>query len=243
MTIFSGFLGPVALIAAFAAPTARADQQDSASFDLVLRGIRAGTLSVSGVQTGTEYSATGVLKSGGLVALVRKVRYDARVKGTYKNGRFTPKRYDEDADTGSRQSQSVMEYKSGVPQVKVISPPKPARPGDVAPHTQGGTVDPLTALYAALRDVPKDEACKLAVYMFDGRRRSQVVLKSPKPLSDGGVSCSGEYRRLEGFSEKEMAEKQRFPFVMTLALTDGDMMQVTEISMDTLYGKGRLKRR
>ena len=79
--------------------------------------------------------------------------------------------------------------------------------------------------------------------MFDGRRRSQVVLKSPKPLSDGGVSCSGEYRRLEGFSEKEMAEKQRFPFVMTLALTDGDMMQVTEISMDTLYGKGRLKRR
>lgn len=226
-----------------AAGAAGAGQKDSAVFDLTLRGIRAGTLSVSGAIEGRSYSASGVLKTGGVVALLKKVRYDARVSGTVANGRFVPSRYAEDADTGKRQSQSVMDYKAGVPQVKIYNPPKPPRPDDIDPATQGGTVDPLTAAYAALRDVAPQDACNLQLVMFDGRRRSQVVLANPRPTPDGGLSCVGEYRRLEGFSAEEMAEKSRFPFTMTYApLADG-RLRVTEIAMDTIYGKGRLTRR
>lgn len=221
---------------------AAADQTDSAVFDLTLRGIYAGTLSVSGAIEGDSYAASGVLKSGGLVGLVRKVRYDARARGTFAEGRFTPARYEEDADTGKRQSQSVMDYVAGVPQVKKYNPPREKKDGGVDPATQGGTVDPLTALYAALRDVPEDQACNLAVYMFDGKRRSQVALGQPRP-NGSGMACPGEYRRLEGFSDKEMAEKSRFPFTMRLEPTGDGMMRVVEITMDTLYGKGRLKRR
>ena len=242
MTIIPGFLAPLAIALVLAAGSAGADQKDGAVFDLTLKGIHAGTLSISGAIEGRSYAASGVLESGGLVALVRKVRYDARVYGTVSGDRFTPSRYEEDADTGKRQSQSVMDYKAGVPQVKVYNPPKSPRPDDVDPATQGGTVDPLTALYATLRDVPKAEACNRKLALFDGRRRSQVVLSAPKP-ANGGLVCTGEYRRLEGFSEKEMAEKSRFPFTMTLAPIGDDRMRVTEISMDTIYGKGRLKRR
>lgn len=242
MTIAIRTLGATALILALTQAPLRADQTDSAIFDLTLKGIYAGTLSVSGSIQGTSYAASGVLKSGGLVSLVKKVRYDARSAGRVSDGRFTPSRYEEDADTGSRQSQSVMEYIAGVPQVKKYNPPRTEKEGGVDPATQGGTVDPLTALYAALRDVPEGEACKLAVFMFDGKRRSQVVLGDPRP--DGkGVSCPGEYRRLEGFSAREMAEKSRFPFMMQLEPLGNGMLRVTEISMDTLYGKGRLKRR
>ena len=226
-----------------AAGGAAAGQQDSAIFDLTLKGLHTGTLSVSGAIEGRSYAASGVLKSGGLVALVRKVRYDARARGTVVNGTFTPTRYEEDADTGKRRSQSVMDYKAGVPQVKVYNPPKAPRPGDLDPATQGGTVDPLTAAYAALRDVAPEEACKLKLVMFDGRRRSQVVLTDPKPASGGGLTCSGEYRRLEGFSAEEMADKSRFPFIMTYAPLPDGRLRVMEISMDTIYGKGRLTRR
>lgn len=242
MTIaFRRFCGPF-LALALGVTAAQADQTDSAVFDLTLKGIYAGTLSVSGALNGDSYAAVGVLKSGGLVALVKKVRYDARSQGSYADGRFTPSRYEEDADTGSRQSQSVMEYSGGVPQVKKYNPPRKKKDKGVDPATQGGTVDPLTALYAALRDVPEDQACDLAVYMFDGKRRSQVVLGDPQPNGDG-VSCPGEYRRLEGFSKKEMKEKSRFPFTMHLEPTGDGMMRVMEVSMDTLYGKGSLKRR
>ncbi len=186
MTILSRCAAAAALcLFAGAAP---ADQKDSAVFDLTLRGIPTGTLSVSGAIEGRSYAAAGVLKSGGLVALVRKVRYDARVSGRVTNGRFTPVRYEEDADTGKRQSQSVMEYKAGVPQVKVYNPPKTPRPSDIDPATQGGTVDPLTAAFAALRDVAPEEACRLKLVLFDGRRRSQVVLADPQPTG-GGRPC------------------------------------------------------
>lgn len=242
MTIASrGLCGPL-LALMMGLTTAGADQTDSAVFDLTLKGIHAGTLSVSGALEGQSYAAVGVLKSGGLVALVKKVRYDARSRGSFVDGRFTPLRYEEDADTGSRQSQSVMEYVAGVPQVKKYNPPRKKKDRGVDPATQGGTLDPLTALYAALRDVPEDQACKLSVYMFDGKRRSQVVLGEPQPDSDG-LSCPGEYRRLEGFSKKEMSEKSRFPFTMHLEPAGDGMMRVVEVSMDTLYGNGSLKRR
>ncbi|MGB3314928.1 MAG: DUF3108 domain-containing protein [Albidovulum sp.] len=242
MTIASRrFCGPL-LALMMGLTTAEADQTDSAVFDLTLKGIYAGTLSVSGAIKGQSYAASGVLKSGGLVALVKKVRYDARSRGSISDGRFRPALYEEDADTGKRQSQSVMEYSSGVPQVKKYNPPRKKKDRGVDPASQGGTLDPLTALYAALRDVPEDQACNLAVYMFDGKRRSQVVLGDPQP-KDEGISCPGEYRRLEGFSKKEMKEKSRFPFTMHLEPAGDGMMRVVEVSMDTLYGNGSLKRR
>lgn len=240
MTILSRI---AALAVILGAASAAADQRDSAVFDLTLRGLHTGSLSVSGAIEGGSYAASGVLKSGGLVALLRTVRYDARARGSVRDGRFIPARYEEDADTGKRQSQSVMGYKGGVPQVKVYNPPKSPRPGDVDPATQGGTVDPLTAAYAALRDVAPGEACRLKLVMFDGRRRSQVVLSDPKPAAGGGLTCAGEYRRLEGFSAEEMAEKARFPFRMTYAPLPDGRLRVMEISMDTIYGKGRLTRR
>lgn len=228
---------------ALSAVAASADQTDSAVFDLTIRGITAGTLSVSGAISGDQYVVSGVLKSGGLLAFVRKVRYEARSEGTVADGRFTPARYAEDADTGKRQSKAVMAYIDGVPQVTTYDPPRDPRPTDVDPATQDGTIDPLTAIYATLRDVPEAEACNSQRLLFDGRRRSQVTLGAPEASGKGVVSCAGEYRRLAGFSEREMAEKVSFPFRLIYDPIGDGRLRVREIVMDTLYGKGRLKRR
>ena len=235
----------VALIGAFhllsPAPV-RADQSDAAVFDISIRGISAATLSISGATKGKSYAASGVLKSSGILGMVKRIRYDAAVNGSLSKGRFTPSRYVEKADTGKRRSEAVMAYRQGVPQVKSYSPPRPPAKGDIDPASQGGTVDPLTALYAVLRDVPVAEACRLKVFLFDGRRRSQVVLSAPESGGDA-IICQGEYRRLEGFSPEDMAEKSRFAFALTYAPADHGMVHVTEISMDTIYGKGRMIRR
>lgn len=235
-------LTALSLAASLCAAPVAADQKDSAVFDISIRGISAATLSVSGASTATSYAASGTLKSSGILGFLKKIRYDAQVSGSLAKGHFSPRRYLEKADTGKRQSEAVMTYKGGVPQVKSYTPPRDPRPDDISPATQGGTVDPLTALYAVLRDVPQDRACKLKVFLFDGRRRSQVVLSAGQAV-DGGVTCKGEYRRLEGFSAEDMAEKTRFPFALTYGPAATGMLHVTEISMDTLYGKGRMIRR
>ena len=217
-------------------------QGDQGTFDLVLRGLRAGTLSFTGAQDGMGYSVSGQLKSSGLAAMIRKVRYDATSRGAVSKGRYVPASYAEKADTGKRRSESVMAYVKGVPQVTAYAPPRAPRPGDVDPATMGGTVDPLTALYATLRDVDKGAECQVALKMFDGRRSSQIATSGPSTDGDR-VICSGEYRRLAGFSDKEMAEKQRFAFTLTYAPTEAGRMRVVEVAMDTLYGKASLKRR
>ncbi|MES2666982.1 MAG: DUF3108 domain-containing protein [Pseudomonadota bacterium] len=232
-------VGAVALAQPVAAQEKSSDQ---ATFDLVIKGITAGTLSFSATQSGKGYGVQGKLQSSGLAALVRKVRYDARVKGSVSKGRYSPTSYAEKADTGKRQSESVMAYKRGVPQVVSYTPPRDPGPNDVAASTMGGTVDPLTALYATLRDVAPGQECNVSVRMFDGKRSSQIGLG--KPRADGDtVVCSGEYRRLKGFSAEEMAEKVRFPFTLTYAPTGDGKMRVMEVAMDSLYGKARLTRR
>lgn len=239
MKQFMKILGVCALPLTLSAPQmALADGTTDANFSVSIRGVPAGSLTVKGKESGGAYSASGVLQSGGLVGLVAKVKYTATASGRVKGNRFSPARYDEKADTGKRKSDSSMTYSGGVP---TVSDYEPSANG-VKPSTQKGTVDPMTALYAAFRDVNKDEVCKLDVKMFDGKRASQVKLASPR-AEKGMIKCDGEYRRLAGFSAEDMAEKARFPFNLYYAKTDDGRYRVEKVVTQTLFGNAVMKRK
>ncbi len=222
---------------------AQADQTDRIVFDVILKGVTAGQLSINGKIEGASYGATGTLQTTGLVGMLKKLRHDAAVSGSFRAGRFTPLKYSETAQRNGKVIEHGIIYKAGTPVSVTRNPPRTPGALDVEPANQGGTIDPLTALYAVLRDVDRAEACKLDVKMYDGSKRSQVRLEAPQAAGEG-VVCKGEYRRLEGFSPEDMAEKSRFPFTLTYAPTpDGARLQVIEISTDTILGQGRLKRR
>ncbi len=230
------------LMTSLSTAASRADQTDYIVFDVELRGIRAGELAINGKIAGNNYGANGVLQTVGLVGFLRKIRYDASITGRIAAGRFVPILYSEQVNTPKRQSSRKVVYRNGTPSSVSRMPPRQPRPSDVDPTRQGGTVDPLTALYAVLRTVPRADACKLDVKMYDGARRSQARLFDPRP--DGkGVVCSGEYRRLEGFSKQDMTRKSSFPFTLHYRPAPDGRLWVDEIETDTVYGKGRLKRR
>lgn len=215
---------------------------EEARFDLVLKGIKAGSLAWSGGVDGNSYAVSGVLKTSGLAAMLKKVSFSAKVSGAVSNGRFYPSSYAGNSNTGKRQSEAQMVYKAGVPQVVVNNPAREARPYDIDPAGQKGSVDTLTALYATLRDVAPGDECKVSLKLFDGRRASQLVTSSPRADGDK-VVCAGEYRRIAGYSPEDMAEKTRFPFTLTYAPVEGGKMRVIEVATDTLYGKARLTRK
>ncbi|KFE35942.1 DUF3108 domain-containing protein [Thioclava atlantica] len=224
------------------AMAARAEQSERIVFDVKLRGIRAGELAINGKVVNGSYGANGVLQTAGLVGFLRKIKFIASVTGHVSQGRFTPMKYAETDEAPGRNATHEIIYQNGTPVSVSRVPPRPPNPRDVDPAKQGGTVDPLTALYAVLRDVPRDEACQLDVKMYDGARRSQVRLFKPQPNGEGLV-CAGEYRRLEGFSEKDMAEKSRFAFTLYYDPSPKGGLQVDRIETETLYGKGSLSRR
>ncbi len=239
MGSFSGkALGLAAAIALGAAVPAMAEQ---AQFGLVLKGFTAGTLAFNGKVEGGSYAVSGVLKTTGLAAFLKKVRYEASASGRVSGARFSPSKYSEHADTGKRQSDSVLSYKAGVPTLQSSKAARKAEEWDISATTQKGTVDPLTALFATLSDVDAGQECKVSLKMFDGRRASQIATATPQKSGDK-VVCAGEYRRVAGYSPEDMAEKTRFPFTLTYAPVEGGKMRVVEVSMDSLYGKARLVR-
>jgi Protein of unknown function (DUF3108) len=223
-------------------PTAGlAAQTDQGTFDLQIRGFSAGVLQFSGSEDGGRYAVAGKLESSGVAAMLRKVRYDAKTSGRVAGGRWSPARYEEQADTGKRQSQSLLDYRGGVPRER-LKPSRADNPAYVDPATQKGTVDPLTALYALLRDMPEAEACNLKLVLFDGARRSQIAL-GVRGTEGGAITCAGEYRRLAGFSAAELAEKQRFAFRVTYGPAGTGRVRVVLVTMETLYGRAALTRR
>ncbi len=232
-----------ALLACALALPAAAQNVDEGRFDVILRGVTAGQLAFRGQQEGGGYAVSGRLQSTGLVGALVKFAYDAQVQGATDGVRYAPSRYTERSDTGRRSSTSVIRFRNGTPQVEEVTPPRAPGDRDVDPATQRGSVDPLTALYAILRDVDATQACTTRLNLFDGRRATGLALADPQLAGDGAVTCRGEYRRVAGFSPEDMAERSRFPFVLTYRPVGEGRLRVTEIRTSTTYGDAILRRR
>ena len=232
----------IAMVLSLLSLPLHAQQVDEGRFDVILRGIPAGQLVFKAEQAGGRYAVAGKVQSTGIVAALLTFRYDATARGTVTPDGFRPSFYSQDTDRRGRKAQSKMAYSAGVPQPPQITPPRGPATYDLDPATQGGTVDPLTAIFAVLRDHPRDSACNISLTLFDGRRRTQLTLGAPTLQTDGTATCSGDYKRLGGFSPEDFAERSVFP--MTLKLRpNADKLRVTEVLVPTVYGDAVLRRR
>lgn len=231
----------LATLLAFTGTTAQA-QADNGEYKLYIGGIPAGQLTFSAQNNGKAYKVAGYVRSTGLIGSLVKVSYKAQVSGTVQNGKLNPQAYAEQADTGRRKQSSQLNYKSGVPQVLKLDPPRSKRDYDVDPSGQKGTLDPLSMIYTLLRDVDESAACTLNQKMFDGRRLSEIVLNTPTQ-KDETITCSGVYRRLGGFSAKDMQERTDFRFTLSYEAAGDGRYRVERISSESLFGKVVIKRK
>lgn len=230
-------------LAALPAPALAQTGQERGQFDLLLTGITAATLDYSARQEGDDYAVTAGFTSTGLLALMRRVQFEAQAEGVIAGGLPRPARYAARAEVGRRSGETVMEYVDGVPLLRVDHPPREAADWHIDAAAQGGTVDPISALYVTLRDVAPGAECNLAFRMFDGRRATTLTVGPSRPGENGGVICDGEYRRVAGYAPEDMAEKTSFPFTLTFQPAPDGRLRVMEVTMDSLIGKARLVRR
>ena len=217
---------------------------ETGTFDVILRGFRAATMKYAARIEGDRYAVTGQIAPSGLIGAIADVSYNATSQGRQRSKGYLPFSFVEERRAPKGVSTANMSFKGGVPQVKQYDPPRSADPNAVDPRTQKGTVDPMTVIFASLRDQPREKACALNMSVFDGKRRSQVTLAKPTAENgEGKFNCSGEYRRIKGWSAEDMAERSRFPFQMTYQRQQSGLYRVVEITTPTTLGRATLRRR
>ena len=103
-----------------------------------------------------------------------------------------------------------------------------------------GTLDPISAAFAILRDRPGAELCDETLMVFVGSRVSRLRL-DPPVARDGGYSCAGAYSRIEGEAHT-LSSQREFAFQL-IFVTDGGLARLDRVETRTNFGLAVLERR
>lgn len=186
----------------------------------------------------SRYSIRARFGTTGAVAALKRARFDVSAKGRKASGRFVPQSYSEETEEGRRSTNLRIAFSGGVATKVSGDTGSSAPPAD--PARLRGALDPLTGLYAALRDQSPAELCTLDADIYDGHRHARLVLTAKAQVS-GGVRCSGQYQRIAGYSDREM--RHRTAPVSVVYGGNGDVMQAILVTVRTRYGKVTMHRR
>ena len=223
------------------APVAVAQDSLAQQFTVTLRGIKIGVATLNGSLSQGRYSGASQFASTGLIGQLGKVAFVMKATGNRSGAQFLPLLYSEEVQTGRRNSTAELRYSGGVPSLtggKLGADNAPT----LDPATQGGTLDPLTPLLMIARPQPPEEICRLDRHVFDGARRTRLVL-APGPDSADGPTCTGRLDRLAGYSPEQMAERRSFDFTVQYGPASNGMVQVDRITANSLFGPVTLTRR
>jgi len=207
-------------------------------FDVSLLGLRAGVIEIAANVTETAYAARSRFHTAGLVGMFKSLRADISVQGRIRDDMLRPYDYSEAIDDGYRVTNVEVRFEPGYP--RLVS----GDTGSSAPAADAsrldGAIDPLTLLYVALRDQPRDEVCRFQADVFDGHRHAVITLTDRQETGDG-ITCNGSYRRVSGYTDGERSNRR--VAISVLYRPAGDVMRADRVAFDTRLGPAVMNRR
>lgn len=232
----------LAVLALLLGPMPAAAQSMDAQYAVSLRGVPVGSIAMRGRDSGSGYSISAAARASGLVGALVAYAYDATAEGSITGGQHVSSRYEEQEDDDGERTSTVTLYRAGTPVSVTFTPPRAPEPWDIDPTAQRGVVDPLTALYLVLRPVDPARACNATFDTFDGRHVARLSLGAAQAEPDGGVTCTGEYRRLRGYSPEDLEKRPNATLTVLYAPVADGQVQVQEIRSSTRLGDAVMRR-
>ncbi|SDL22192.1 DUF3108 domain-containing protein [Aliiruegeria lutimaris] len=229
-------------VLALALACATAAAAEEGRFAVSIAGFGAGTISFQGSEANGRYEASGQVASKGLASRLYPAQISVAVRGGVSGNRYAPAHYKETAIRKGKTKHATFRYANATPEVTKNPPDKNRKSYHAEAKDQKGTVDPMTAAFAILRDRPADLACNLDISPFDGRERTRIRMRGGTRKGDQ-LTCPGTYSRIDGFSDREMAEKVHWPFSVVYTVLPDGTHRVTEVVVPTTLGKVRMQRR
>lgn len=222
---------------ALAAPALSAGAQ---VYDLAVSGIPIGAVTISSAVSGESYEATGTIVPNAFIGALTSYRFDGVARGRLtRDGRVVPVRFSANSSSPRATRRTEIEWRGETPVKVSVEPPRKFAPN---PAKVVGALDPVSTAFALLRDNSADAICDVAVYMFDGSRRSRLSLAAPAKAADGTYSCAGTYSQLEG-EKHDFSTEAEYPFTLIFAPRGGGMLTLERIETRTRFGPAVVTRR
>ncbi len=212
---------------------------ENSTFDFYVSGIPVGKMSLSTSETKSSYSARSRIEASGFIGMLLTFYYDGESKGAItRQGAIVPALFEAHSKTPRTDRRTRIDWKNGTPVSVNVNP---ARDNAPDPAKQTGTIDPISAGFAILRDLPQDQLCDKTLMVFDGSRLSRLRLD---PAKDGGgtFTCVGKYARVEGEAHT-LSDQREFPFELVFSKQSGGVGRLEQIQTDTSFGRAVLRRR
>jgi len=212
-----------------------------ATFDVRLLGLSVGKMQFAAREGAGSYAVNSVFGTAGVGRIVN-AGFRLSSAGSLRQGRLMPQTYDEQIDTGSRRSTASLRYDGGVPRITggTVVSERAEDPQALDVAAQGGTVDPLTALWGVLRDRPAEGLCRYDTLVFDGQRRARLAMTG-RSDAGGRTTCTGAYTRIGGFTASEMRKQTVFPFAVTY-VPAGAAMRAQTVTVKSGFGLAEMTR-
>ena len=205
-------------------------EQLAARFDVTFVSIQIGTIALTARQREDQYFVVMKARSSGLGHVIRNFSISARTHGLNRNGTLRPRSFQEESNFGDTKRRQEIHYPRGIPVLIAREPPLD-EDEEVAVVEGPGTVDPLTAVYLLLNDVPSEELCDLSVEIFGGKRLSRLSL-GRLTRNTRTTLCQGTYTRIDGYSPDELEDGKTTPFEVRYmrSSVDPDLYEVRKVA-------------
>ena len=240
MPIFSSATRAVALAAVLLASSGAARaESELATFDFYVSGLHVGNMSLATTKTATAYTSKSRIEAAGLIGVLLTFSYDGQSSGQIApDGSIVPVRFEARSIAPGKDRTSQIDWKNGAPVNVSVVPPRKKAPD---PSKQAGTLDPISAGFAILRDRPSDDLCDKTLMVFDGSRVSRLRLDPPQDEGDT-ITCVGNYARIEGEAHT-LSSQREFPFLLVFSKQPNGDGRLERIQTDTNFGRAVLERR
>ncbi len=114
----------------------------------------------------------------GLIGLLMDGDSHSVARGYWSGATVAPLSYDSRGHWDGQARQTVIDYKDGQPVIQALQPANEREREPVPPALQANTVDSLGAMAALVRAVASTGRCDGATRIFDGRRLSQIWVRT-----------------------------------------------------------------
>lgn len=211
----------------------------STVYDLSLKGVRLGEITIDAEQSGDSYRAASRIVSTGLVGAFTDFGFEGEASGRLAaDGSVAPERFRAKSVSPRAKRRTEIDWQGAMPVRVSVEPPRGKEPD---PARMVGALDPVSAGFALLRDNAPENVCATRVDVYDGSRRSRLTLGAPV-AGEGTLSCSGSYARLEGEAHS-LSSQTEYPFTLVFRERGDGLMRLDRIETQTRFGRAVVARR